>query len=78
MVRVHGSLDAEAAAELCRRKLMEYSLSAGRHIVADTTDGASVMTKMNESLPMIHQICLAHGIHLAVVDVVYKVRTIKM
>ena len=73
MVRVHGSLDAEAAADLCEEKLREFGLSTKRHIVAGATDGASVMVKMGESLPIIHQICLTHGIHLAVVDVIYKV-----
>ena len=32
----------------------------------------SVMTKMGKLLPIIHQLCHAHGIHLAVCDVLYK------
>ena len=73
MERIHGSLDAEAAGEMCRNKLAQFGLSVDRDITGGTTDGASVMVKMGEGLPIIHQLCLTHGIHLAVVDVIYKV-----
>ena len=73
MERIHGSLDAEAAGEMCKNKLSQFGVSLDRHICGGTTDGASVMVKMGESLPIVHQICLTHGIHLAVVDVIYKV-----
>lgn len=43
-------------------------------VVGFTTDAARVMGKFIRSLPIeiIHQECFAHGIHLAVCDVLYK------
>ncbi|KAJ2937741.1 hypothetical protein O0L34_g19134 [Tuta absoluta] len=37
-----------------------------------TTDGASVMVKVGKLLPLYQQLCHAHGVQLAVVDVLYK------
>ena len=53
----------QKAAEIFRDKLQEYGLEE-RRMVAGTTDGASVMTKMGTLLEMYHQLCHAHGIHL--------------
>ena len=66
MVRVHGSLPAEKAASLLRKKLLEFGLKEGKggNVVAVTTDAASVMRKMGRILDMIHQLCHAHGLHL--------------
>lgn len=47
-------------------------------IVSITTDGAKVMVKMGRQLPIIHQLCMAHGLHLAVMDVLYSKEVIKM
>lgn len=41
-------------------------------IVAITKDGAKVMVKMGRQLPFTHQLCIAHGLHLAVMDVLYS------
>lgn len=38
-------------------------------------NGASVMKKFGQSLSCEHQLCYAHGIHLAVFDVLYSTRT---
>ena len=76
MVRVFGSLDNELAARMVTVKLSECGLSMKRHVVACTTDAASVMVAMGEKLPTLHQLCYAHGIHLAVVAVLYQVGTI--
>ena len=73
MKRIHGSLDAVAAAEMTKQKLMEYGLNIETDIVANTTDGASVMVSMGEKLPTLHVLCMSHGIHLAVVAVLYTV-----
>ena len=74
IIRIHGSLNADAAAEQMKQKLTEFGLDINQHIVANTTDAASVMVAMGDLLPTIHQLCMAHGIHLAVVSVLYKVR----
>ena len=74
MMRIHGSFDAETAAEKVQEKLAEFGLDIKCHVIANTTDGAAVMVSMGEMLPTLHQICHAHGLHLAVVAVLYKVR----
>ena len=76
MMRIHGSLPADVAAEKVEEKLREFGLQLESDIVATTTDGAAVMVAMGDELPTIHQLCMAHGIHLAVVAVLYKVRII--
>ena len=73
MVRIVGSLDAELAEEKLRLKLSEFKISIDQHVVGTSTDGASVMVAMGDLLETLHQICFAHAIHLAVVDVIYKV-----
>ena len=74
MMRITGSFTAEAAQEKLEDKLRDYGLNINTDIVANTNDGASVMVAMGDLLPTISQLCHAHGIHLAVVAVVYKVR----
>ena len=42
------------------------------HIIAIISDAASVMELLAKILDIEQQLCLAHGNHLGVVDVVYK------
>ena len=72
MVRVTGTLDAEATAELLETKLRKFGIEIDRHVVATTTDGPSVMRKAGTIIPCYHQICMAHAIHLAVTDIMYE------
>ena len=74
MVRVRGKCTAEVAKEVLEKKLGEYSIEMEKDVICHTTDGASVMTKMGKLLKIVHQICLAHGMHLAVCDVLYKAK----
>jgi len=41
-------------------------------IVAVCTDGASVMCRVGRLMSAEHQLCIVHGIHLAVQDILYK------
>lgn len=43
-IRVRGKLDSPAAAALVRKKLAEFNLDAKCDIVANTTDGATVIS----------------------------------
>lgn len=70
MVRIHGSLDADMARQLVQTKLTEFGISFDQ-LVCATTDGAAIMVKLGKNLPCLHQQCLAHGLHLAVCDVIY-------
>lgn len=72
MIRVQGSLPAEKAVQLTRKKLEEFGLSVENHIAGVVSDGASVMIKYARLLGIEHQICHSHGLHLAVCDVLYK------
>ena len=41
-------------------------------VVAITTDGASIMIRLGKDIEPLHQVCIAHAIHLEVCDVIYK------
>lgn len=72
MIRIFGSLAAEKIVDMVEGKLSEFNLSTKKHIISSVTDGASVMKKFGRLSGMEHQICYAHGLHLAVCDVLYK------
>jgi hypothetical protein len=71
LVRVHGSMPAERCVQLIRNKLDSFGLDLDFDIVGICTDGASVMCKVGKLVSREHQLCYAHGIHLAVQDVLY-------
>ncbi|XP_043210081.1 uncharacterized protein LOC122375011 [Amphibalanus amphitrite] len=72
VARCHGSMPAEKCLDLLQGKLAEFGLELSKHVTCVTTDGASVMVKFGKSLPCEHQLCFAHGVHLAVVDALYS------
>ena len=74
MVRVRGSATAEVVKDVLTKKLSEYGVEIEKDVMAHTTDGASVCKKMGKLLKIVHQLCLAHGMHLAVCDVLYKAK----
>lgn len=74
LVRIKGSMLAQVGLELLRQHVMEFDLSL-EDIISLTTDGASVMVKMGKLFGGLHQLCLAHGIQLAVFNVLYKTST---
>ena len=74
LIRVSGTMPAVKCIQLVKHKLDEHGLSLQFDIVAITTDGASLMTKVGKSIAALHQLCYAHGIQLGVLDVLYKNR----
>jgi hypothetical protein len=72
--RITGAMPATRCIELLDEHLKEFGIDLHRHVASMTTDGASVMAKvgrlLDDDVP-IHQLCLAHGIHLAVMDTFY-------
>ena len=72
-VRTFGSMPAEKAVAVVKKKLDEFGIDLDSDVVAATTDGASVMVKFGKSILSIPQLCLAHGIHLAICGVLYKI-----
>jgi len=65
-------MPAVKCVELLEKKLQSFGLNFSEDIVAIVTDGASVMVKVGTLISTEHQLCYAHGIQLAVVDVLYK------
>jgi hypothetical protein len=73
LVRIVGSLPAEQCRELIKARLSSFGLDYAVDIAGQTTDGASVMVKLGKLCPsVLHQLCLSHGAHLAVLDTVYQ------
>lgn len=76
LVRIQGSCPSEKVYELLNAKLSDFNLSLQSDIVAITSDGASVMIKFGRLSPAHQQICYNHGIHLAVMEVMYQKRKV--
>lgn len=74
LIRIHGSCTAEPCIDLVKNRLTSFGLDFDCDIIGITTDGASVMVKVGKLLPCYQQLCFAHGIQLAVVDVLYKTK----
>lgn len=72
MVRIIGSLPADKTVELVEKKLSDFNVNMKNDVIASVTDGASVMVKFGKISHSEHQQCFAHGLHLAVCDVLYK------
>nr|CAI5846274.1 unnamed protein product [Callosobruchus analis]CAI5870182.1 unnamed protein product [Callosobruchus analis] len=72
LMRIYGSMPAFKCVELLEKRLAEYNLSLRSDIVAITTDGASVMKSVGNLISPYQQLCFAHGIQLAVIDVLYN------
>jgi hypothetical protein len=72
LARAFGSMPAERCLVLVKEKLKEFNLCISKDIVCVTTDGASVMVKLGKLIDAEQQICLAHGINLAITDILYK------
>ena len=70
MVRIKGSMPVEIVENLVKERLHEFGLKM-EDIVAATTDGASVMKSFKRMICCVHQLCFAHGYHLAVTDFLY-------
>ena len=72
MIRVWAGQTAETLLRLVTSRLEDFGITLERHVVALVTDGASIMCKVGRIAPCDHVICLAHTLHLAVSDVLYK------
>lgn len=71
LARLEGSATALKCAQTIENRLKMYHLQL-EDLTGLTTDGASVMVKMGRDLPVYHQLCYAHAIQLAILDVLYK------
>ena len=71
LVRIKGSMPAEKCITYLQNTLKEFSIAI-ENIISITTDGAAAMKKVGRLLDVNHQLCLAHGIQLSVIKVLYK------
>ena len=73
LVRIVGSMPAEILKEMFVKHLQEFGIDYETDVVGGNTDGASLMVKFGKLIkPLIHLQCQAHGINLAVCDVIYS------
>ena len=75
LVPVEGSCDSDITIRLVKNRLAEFGIDMNSDIVASTHDGASVMVKYGRKIQAFSQLCYNHGIHLAVLDVLYRKKT---
>lgn len=71
LVRIWGGMPAENCIQLLNERLSKFGLSLMCDVVSIGTDAASVMQKIGRVLNVHQQLCFAHGIQLAVLDVLY-------
>lgn len=72
LVRIHGSCTAEYCTDLIDKRLRSFNLDIKNDIIGITTDGANTMVKIGKLVPWYQQLCYAHGIQLAIIDILYK------
>ena len=74
MVRIWGGQKSETLLKLVTDKLAEFNVDIEKAI-SITTDGPSIMVKLGKLAPPLHQLCLAHALHLAVSKLLYVKKT---
>lgn len=72
LCHVNGTMPTEKCVDIVDSKLKIYNISLDYDIVAITKDGASVMKKVGKIINADQQLCLAHGIQLAILEVLYN------
>ena len=69
------SCGAEKILQLLEKQLADFGITNMQtSVVCIVSDGASKMKKLGKVSQINHQLCYAHGVHLAVCDVMYKNR----
>ena len=73
MVPVVGRLPATTYKKKVIPKIKQFQLDPNVHIINFSNDGCSTMKKLGRLIkPILQQLCQAHNIQLAVLDVFYK------
>lgn len=67
-----GHCTSEVLEVIVRERLQLVGVDLSSSVVASTSDGDTTVKKLAELLQLPKQLCVNHGIHLAVTDVVYK------
>ena len=77
LIRIAGSMSEDKCIELLEQNLAQHGLDLRKDIVGIMTDGASVMKKVGRILPVNQHLCFAHGVQLAVYEVLYQKQNIE-
>lgn len=72
LIRIRRRATSERCLSLVEKRLKCFELSVESHIICILTDGCPTMTKIGKLCPTFQQLCYAHGLQLAVIDVLYK------
>lgn len=72
LMRVKGRCGSEELRDHISQFLMKFGIKTDKHILAATMDGCSVNKKLGRIANLRVQLCMVHGIHLAVLDVLYN------
>ena len=71
------SCGAEKILQLLEKQLADFEITNMQiSVVSIVFDGASVIKKLGKISQLNHQLCYAHGVHLAVCDVLTKNRSV--
>ena len=77
LVRMLASCEAEKILQLLEKHLADVGITNMQSsITCIVSDGASVMKKLGRISHVDHQVYYAHGLHLAVCDILYKSRSV--
>ena len=71
LIRMFGSSPATTCIEVLDTKLKQFGLSLENAFVCITTDSAAVIKKVGTLISPNQQLCFVHGIHLAVIKILY-------
>ncbi|UYV64370.1 K02A2.6-like [Cordylochernes scorpioides] len=71
LTRISGVFSSEQCKYVICAKLLEFGIDFETDIVCVTTDECAMMVKLGHIIGTLQQLCYAHGLHLAVMDVLY-------
>lgn len=74
LVYIPGKCGAIEIRTMIEQQLQEFNINFEKHIICTISDGPNVMKSFVKNSPVLGIFCLNHGIHLAVIDVLYKKR----
>ena len=72
LVPISGRLCALRLQEKIRGKVADFGLDFDKHLVGLDSDGCSLMIRLGLDCGIAHQVCVVHGVHLAVTKTLYE------
>lgn len=75
MIPIQGSCNAENMYKMVGEKLSSFGINIKPDVMAFISDGAAVMIKFGKLSQVYQQLCYNHGLHLAVIKVLYESKT---